>query len=144
MLFRSDPTYDQRASLNLFHFLTSSDLVYCSFLEFILVHARSINGDIVRSHRCLSSEKELLPSFGVNTNRLLDALGYLPATIYRIHSTYLLARQINNANEAEKTFLREMGVHKLPLLEAALVWRSIMTNQPVKELYREREALGTV
>ena len=114
-----------------------------SFTEFILVHARSINGDAVRSFRCLPGEKELLPSLGQEANQLVDALGYLPATIYRIYATYRTVRHIADPHEAEKAFIRELGGHKLSLLEAALVWRSL-TKSKVGGPSREREAWGTV
>ena len=75
----------------------------------------------------------------------MDALGYLPPTVYRIYATYRTVRHIDDPHEAEKAFIRELGAHKLSLLEAALVWRCItQTNSKVGGPSREREAWGTV
>ena len=115
-----------------------------TFSEFSLVNTRSINGNLVRSLRCLPTETELVPCLSEDADRLVDTLGYLPSTVYRIHSAYLTACQLKDSNEAEKAFIREMGGHRFPLLEAAMVWRHITKGQKSKSTYRERAAMGTV
>ena len=118
--------------------------VYCLFLEFILVHARSINGDVVRSFRCVPTETELVPCLSEDVDRLVDSLGYLPSTVFRIHSAYLTACKVANPHEAEKAFIRQMGQYKFPLLEAAMVWGIVAKGPQSRNHYREREAMGTV
>ena len=74
----------------------------------------------------------------------MDVLGYLPETVYRIHAAFLSARGIVDPHLAEKAFVRQMGAHKLPLLEAAMVWRCITATYGSKPNapYRKREVYG--
>ena len=102
------------------------------------MHARSINGDVVRSLKCLPTETELVPRLGEKADDFVDTLGYLPSTIFRIHSVYLAARKLPNQKDAEKAFIREMGRYKLSLLEAEMVWRHIAGSPQSEKPYRER------
>ena len=92
-------------------------------LGLVVVHARDIRGNILRSFDALPSTTERVPSLGALADELLDAFGYLESAVITFRDAYFAAQV--TGSDPRVHFVQTLAEHGMAQKEAS-IWFTIL------------------